>query len=199
MNRDELIEKFSTFTKLSALIERNRVKRAKKALLKSIGTFAVAVILSAALSFSWIGWSITLTAALAISFLLFGRQGLFKREPVVGTVETIQHEYYTGQEKGTGGFSQVHTYTAIRRQHNLLLTLRSPCDAQSYPKVICPSLYERVLSVGDTVLYHPDLTYPATLSNITTCICMNCGTMQDANASVCHTCGVELCNRKTML
>ena len=198
MDRGTLVDKFNTFTELSALIKRNRVKRVKKALLKSVCIVAVAVILSAALSFSWIGWSIALIAAVAVSLLFFGSQGLFRRGPLVGTIDKVQHEYYTGQEKGTWGFPSVHTYTSIRQEHTILLTLRSSGE-QSGVMVVCPSRYEKVLSVGDTVLYHPDLPFPATLSNITTCICMNCGTMQDSNASVCHTCGAELCNRKTIL
>ena len=198
MDRGTLVDKFNTFTGLSALIKRNRAKRVKKALPNSVGIVAVAVILSAALSFSWIGWSIALIAALAVSLLLFCSQGLFRREPLVGTVDTVQHEYYTGQEKGTWGFPRVHTYTSVRQEHNILFALRFSGE-QTRVMVVCPSRYEKVLSVGDTVLYHPDLPFPATLSNITTCICMNCGTMQDSNASVCHTCGAELCNLKTML
>lgn len=199
MDERTIVEKFNGLVKLAKIIKKSRVNRIKIALIKSCGVFAVAIVLSIALKFGVIAWIVALSGALAISIFGFKLHMLLKNyKVVVGIINGIQHDYYTGIEKGTGGFSQVHTYTSIQQLHNIVIALEDLDGLPLDTNVVCSSRFEKHLKVGDVILYHPELRYPANLSNITTCICMNCGAMQDAEHIICQNCEAELCNRKTI-
>ena len=196
MHRAELLQKFHACKMLSAHSKRVRSRSLKQALIGTAGFLAAAVGLSLSFDFSVGGWILACSVAFVASITIGKLYKFFvKPKAVFGTIVQIEHDYRLGVEKGTGGLPRVHS--SIRQQHQTVLFIQSPEKQQKLYIAVCPPECERIFAVGDAVLYHPDFKYPATLSNITKCICMNCGIMQSTENTHCYQCGAFLCNHTT--
>ena len=171
---------------------------AKKAL-GSAALLLVAVLVCAALDWTAVLWVVAISVTLLFCIPVFKLYEIFGSSPAVRKIEFIRHEYSTRFEKGTGGMPQVHTYTTIRQEHDLIFTL-ADTDGENGKRteIVLPSKYENFFNVGDILLCHPLLPYPANLSHPTSCLCMVCGTSQSAEERLCHHCGALLFNGTTV-
>ena len=199
MDRSEVIRRFNACEEVVALIRAARARRLKKALIGTACMLAAAIAICIIFTLSPLKCGILCAAAIALSAVAFKAHKLFSESiPVVGTVAEIRHDYQTGVQKGTEGWGDANIYTSIRRYHNTVLVLKSPIEAEPDSLVACPPQCERMFTVGDIVLYHPELPYPCNLSSRMTCICARCGTAQSADNFHCYNCHLPLFNYTTM-
>ena len=127
------------------------------------------------------------TAAAAVSVCVFVR--LAKKPKIfIGKITRIETERKIVAQKGTGAFGRLPMRTA--EVYELVIAIEN--EKKETRVIFCPAQHEAVLKVGDTLLTHTALPYPAHLSNPTKCICMHCGTMQSAENERCITCGADL-------
>ena len=197
MDAANIIEKFNSFETLASIIKKNRAKKAKKKIFMSALLLFVMLAVAVTLQAGPLGLLFAVLLSCLLSLLFLRVHEVFKKEGAqVGRIFAIRHEYYNGTIKGTGGMPQMHS--SIRFTHDLVITLEDAAGVLLKREVVCPSLYEGAFSVGDTLLYHPDLAFPANLSHLTKCVCMQCGRMQDASRDSCLTCRAPLCNSTTI-
>ena len=154
---------------------------------------ALAVYFLAELEF-W-GWIITLLSSIALIVIpvIFLR---YKRKIKIfyGKIERIEEDRKIVPQKGTGAFGSLNSKTA--EVYELLIAITD--ENQATQVIFCPSQYEKLLKVGDVLLCHSALPYPAHLSNPTNCICMHCGTMQASENLTCITCGANIYSLYTL-
>ena len=186
---DKILHRFESDTEILTLLRAKRRKRLQQGLIKlALLIFAVAV-LAVALSAPPLGTILACAVAAAIGIPFFQVYKAPSAPAVLGTVTKINHEYVTSADKGEGG--KPVNYARIHQRHTVALSV---CAGEENKKILCPPQYERYFKVGDTVLYHPSLPYPANLTNKTTCVCMQCGTTQAAAEAKCYQCGTPLYN-----
>ena len=194
--QDTILKKFQTDETILTILNKAQTKRLKRISVIIITTFCLAILLSLFSHFELFGWIISLLIAALISASLILNYKLSKQACVIGKIERIDHDYKLEDQKGTGGFGRLHSH--IREKHNIVITIKSSnTTSQKIHSVVCPPQYEKILKLGDTILCHPYLNYPATLSNKSKCICVKCGTMQSSAKTVCYECGTSLFNVNT--
>lgn len=198
MEHEKIIRKLDSCESLRATILKNKRKKIARKILIAALIYTLFIILLLIFKFKLLGWVLMLILATILSVLLCKPYQFFYNDIMVGIIESIRHDYSLQTKKGTKGFSQSHIYTSIKEHHDIVMTLLPLNGKQRKQEIICPPQYERIFRVGDTVLYHPHLHYPANLSNVTKCVCMNCGTMQSANNIECFNCKVGLLNFEAM-
>ena len=198
MNND-ILKKIQNDGTISLIIHTIQKNKLKKLMLTTVGMFCIVVLSGIVFKFKPIVWIIAILFAVAVSGFMLLYYKFSKKSFVIGKIQRIDHDNYLGTTKGTGGFGLgAGVYTTIKKQH--MLDIKILTDENSIEKVYsisCPPQYERVLKLGDTILYHPYLSYPATLSNKSKCICMKCGTMQSTDNKVCFECQTTLFNFNT--
>ena len=195
MNND-ILKKIQNDETISSVIYKAQKNKLKKLILTIVGMFGVVVLFGIMLKFKPIGWIIATLFAVSVSGFMVWHYKFSKHSFVIGKIQRIDHDNYLGVKKGTGGFGRIHS--PIKEQHTSdIKILANENSVEKVYSIVCPSQYERVLKLGDTVLYHPYLSYPATLSNKSKCICMKCGTMQSVDNKVCFECKTTLFNFNT--
>ena len=191
-------EKMKKDEHIAKAIRQKRKRAYKRFFLFSAGIVVVAVTLGLLAQFRLLGWLITLLCtALVIALLLYvlvmrsGRGRVF-----CGKIAKMETEREIVPRKGSGAvFGTSHKY-ALDEVYELYIAVQNEEGATEV--IICPPQYEKLLEIGDTLLCHSLLPYPAHLSNPTKCICMHCGTMQSAENKTCITCGAEIYSLHTV-
>ena len=197
MDTENIIEKFNSFETLASIIKKNRARKAKKKIFLSVLILLFTVSLAVALQAGPLGLLFAVLLSCLLSVLFLRVPEVFKKEGAqVGRIFAIRHEYENRTVKGTGGLPRVHS--SIRFTYDLVITLEDAAGVPLKREIVCSSQYEGAFSVGDLVLSHPDLAFPANLSHRTKCVCMQCGRMQDASRDSCLTCRAPLCNSTTI-
>ena len=167
-------------------------KLRKKLLLFSAAVFVFSLLLCLLGDFDALKCGITFFVAVVVvvAFFCFLHQKSKGERAFLGHIERIEEHREIVPQRGTGIFGGNHVRTA--EVYQLLVAVT---DEKGETRVMFyPPQYEKLLKVGDTLLLHTALPYPAHLSNLTSCICMHCGTMQDANSRTCINCGATLYN-----
>ena len=173
------------------------IHQKKKATRKTLFLYSAVVVAFAFLlcflaSFDAWGWVITWgIAAIVIALLVFF---LYHKQNdpkiFVGKIQRMEENREIVPRKGSGAiFGTSHKY-ALDEVYKLIIAITD--ENQETQVIFCPPQYEKVLKLGDTLLCHSLLPYPAHLSNPTKCICMHCGTMQAAENATCITCGANI-------
>ena len=178
-----------------ALAEKRR-KTHKTLLLVLAVVWTFCVLLCLLAQFDGVAWAATLACALLVSVLLYFLfcRGKAAPVPFLGTVTRTEAVGKSVPAKGSGAFGRLPSY-----QHETYDLLVAVTDESGKTRVIvCAPEYEKLIARGDTLLLHPDLPYPAHLSNPTTCICMHCGTTQSTDRDRCSACGANLYNVRTV-
>ena len=193
---NDILEKIQNDETISSIICNTQKNKFKKLIITIVGVLCSIVLSGIILKFQLISWIIATLLAVLISALMVWYYTFSKKSFVIGKIQRIDHDNYLGVEKGTGGFGRGSgVYTTIKKQHSLdIKILTNENSVEKVYSIVCPSQYERVLKLGDTILYHPYLSYPATLSNKSKCICMKCGTMQSTDNKACFECQTTLFN-----
>ena len=188
----DMVNKLKADPRVAQAINASYAQKRKKLLLYAIAVLAFALLLCLLASFGTVECVITfaLAAVAVIIPVLLLRYKRGRETVILGTVERIEENREIVPQKGSGVFGGNHVRTA--EIYRLLVAIT---DEKGLTQVIfCPPQYEKLIKVGDTLLWHSALPYPAHLSNLTSCICMHCGTMQDANSRTCINCGATLYN-----
>ena len=169
-----------------AIKERHRAVR-RGLFLYAVTAFVIALLVCLSAELQLLGWCVTwLLAAAAVLVPLYLLHRAQKRPKVlVGKITRMEEDRKIVPQRGSEMFGRFHART--EEVHRLLIALT---DERGRTEVIfCPAQHEKILKVGDTLLCHAALPYPAHLSNPTKCICMHCGTMQASENRTCITCG----------
>lgn len=168
----------------------------KTFLLFAVLLWAFCVLLCLLADFDGVAWAATLACALLVTVLLFWliTQRKSTSALFLGSVTRTEESRKTVPARGSGAFGRLPSY-----QHETYDLLVAVTDAAGRTQVIvCAPEYEKLISLGDTLLLHPDLPYPANLSNPTACICMHCGTAQSVERDRCSGCGANLYSVRTV-
>ena len=184
----KLLEKLGADARITQAVKKTRKQGYLKLGIYGAFVLALAVILPFACKLDAWGWGISLfIAALAILLPLFV---YIKKKPQIfcGKVEKMEEDRKVVPQKGTAAFGRFHMHTA--EVYQLVIAITD--ESHGMQVLYCPSQYEKIIAIGDTLLYHSALPYPAHLSNPTKCICMHCGTMQSSSNQACITCGADL-------
>ena len=198
MKVSEIIEKFYANEQTRNLIKKNTATQIVKRLSKTLALILFAALLCIAFDANAVFWIVAIALALLASVLLFKFYEIGGNHLFIGKIDFIRHDYSLQVAKGTGGLPRVHS--SIRQEHTLVLTLKDISKKESTKsiEIVLPSQYEKFICTGDILLHHPLFEYPAILTNLTSCLCMNCGTAQSANNTHCHSCGTALFNNTTI-
>ena len=183
---------------LLSIIETKRRKKAGKAVLYALPVCVVAIATAAA-NLGFVGGAL----AFALSLLACGAVLLLayhtaNRPFIVGKVVAVDVESSWAPARGTGIFGQFNNRMSEKHDLVVLIGESEDRDPSKTHLFVCPASYGNALRVGDTVLYHPYLKFPANLSHPTRCICMHCGTVQPASGTTCITCDLNLYNASTV-
>ena len=201
MDKGSIEAKLASFEDLNATIKNRKKSRTKTDLLKTMCVMIVAILLAIVINRGVICWIILLSLSFGFCVWNFKLYKYFKKSSItVGTVKTIRHEYSVAHKKGTSGWGgSGPLYTTLRQEHDVVLVIKSFNDNEKSREIICLPQYEKVFRVGDIVLVHPELDYPANITNADTCICMKCGTIQSTKNGCCYNCKSTLIHSKSML
>lgn len=194
--RDDISIKLSTDRRLAKSIKENKLKKIKKMFFSIVGIFGITILLGIFYQFGLTSWIISIVVATLLFALMILNVQFSKKAFIIGKIQRIDHDYRLEGKKGTGGFGRAHSN--IREKHNLVITVSNNECPEKLHTIVCPPQYEKILRSGDTVFYHPHLNYPATLSNKSKCICVNCGTMQSSQKEACFQCQAILFNFNTV-
>ena len=194
----KLLEKMKTDTRVTQAIKAKKKQAQKKLFMYAAGVFVFALLLCVLAEFNILAWIITwIIAATAIVvpfFVLMKKAAL--QEIFWGKIARMEEDREIVPRKGSGAaFGTSHKY-ALAEVYKLLVAITD--DGGATKVIFCPPQYEKVFEIGDTLLYHSALPYPAHLSNPTKCICMHCGTMQSSENSACITCGADMYSLHTV-
>ena len=180
---------------IRAIKEKQKQKR-KKLWVYAAAVMVFILLLGLVAQFSLRTWIIALAVALAAAFIPFCfvcRDGR-KEKVFMGKIEKIEAYRRTVPQKGTGAFGLFHN--RVVEVYELVIAITD--DRGETRVIFCPPQHEIVLKVGDILLTHSKLPYPAHMSNPTKCICMHCGTMQSAENESCITCGADMYSLHTV-
>ena len=172
------------------------IRQKNKKFLLWLSLFAAVVLLFTLLlchlaSFAPHHWGIALAIAAAVAvvpFLVF----FFTRKPKihVGRITRIEETHKLIPEEGDEILRRWQPRRAEVETHQILVAFT---DEEGEAEVLfLPPSYEKLLSVGDVLLSHSALPYPAHLSCPTASLCMHCGSVQAAENETCSTCGAPL-------
>lgn len=186
-----ILEKIRNDATISSVICDAQRRKFIKLMLFIGCVFFIAILFAIVLKFQWIGWIVAIVSAVLLSAFAACHYKLSKPSFLVGKIQNIEHDYRVVPTKGTAGFKWVRGN--MKNIHTLNIgVLTCENENEKVYSITCPSQYKRLLGIGDTILHHPYLKYPATLSHKTKCICMNCGTMQSTDKIVCFECQTTL-------
>ena len=185
-----ILERMKNDAHIKEAIHQKKKATRKTLFLYSAVVVAFAFLLCFLASFDAWGWVVTWgIAAIVIALLVFF---LYHKQNdpkiFVGKITRMEEDRKIVPQKGTGAFGRGHLRTA--EVYELLVAITDESGATQV--IFCPPQYEKVLKLGDKLLCHSLLPYPAHLSNPTKCICMHCGTMQAAENTACITCGASI-------
>jgi len=199
MNLCDVLKRIQNDETISSIIRNSKLKKLKKLIYFIVGICSGLILAGLILKFKTAAWIIATLFAILISVIAVCFYKFSKKSFVIGRIQRIDHDNSLGITKGTGGFGlNAGVYTTIKSKHALDIKVVTNDDStEEVYSIVCPPQYERVLKLGDIILYHPYLNYPATLSNKSKCICMKCGTMQSTENSVCFECKTTLFNVNT--
>lgn len=196
--QNKIFEKFKNDITVSSAIKDVYNKKRKNAYVTILCIFILSVCVGLIFKFKLMGWIISMLLSVMFSGCIVLYFKYSKKEFIMGNIQSIEHDYRLETSKGTRGFGLSNVYTTIRRQHQLVIQVVSnEGTTKKISTIVCPPQYERLLRLGDTLLYHPYLNYPATLSNKSKCICVKCGTMQSVDKQICFECKTNLFNNNT--
>ena len=185
----KLIEKIKADSHIIQAIKTNKNQAYRKLCAYALLVFAVAILLCLSAKLNAFGWLITLLCAvMAVAAPVFFLVRKKEAKIFVGKIERMEENRKIVPQKGTGAFGRTMLKTA--EVYELLVAITN--EKQETEVIFCPSQYEKILKIGDTLLTHSALPYPAHLSNPTKCICMHCGTMQASENLTCITCGANI-------
>jgi len=192
-----ILEKIQNDATISSVICDAQRRKFIKLMLFIGCVFFIAILFAIVLKLQWIGWIVAIAAAVFVSAFAVCNYKLSKPSFLVGKTQNIEHDYRIVPAKGTSGFKWVRGN--MQNTHTLNISVKTDENAnEKVYSITCPSQYERLLGIGDTILHHPYLKYPATLSHKTKCICMKCGTMQTTDNIACFECQTTLFNFNTL-
>lgn len=188
----QILNKMKSDTHIATAIREKRKQITKKLLLYTAGVCVFALLLCILAKFKTFEWIVTWgIAAVAIILPFCFLPVITKRQTVfLGKISQMEEERKIVPRKGSGAvFGTSHKYALDEvRELHIAIT-----DENGRIQVIfCPPQYEKLFHLDDTLLCHSSLPYPAHLSNVTTGICMHCGTMQSAENETCITCGADI-------
>ena len=186
----EILEKIKADPYIMKAIKHRRKNTLKGFCIYALFAFAFAILLCLSANSYAFGWIVSLLcAAMAVSVPAFYLLRKGKEAKIfVGKIERREEDRKIIPQKGTGAFGRSMLKTA--EVYELIIAIKD--DNQVTQVIFCPSRYEKIMDIGDTILCHSALPYPAHLSNPTKCICMHCGTMQASENSSCITCGASV-------
>ncbi|MBE6635311.1 MAG: hypothetical protein E7617_03840 [Ruminococcaceae bacterium] len=196
MKYNDILKKIQNDETISSIIRNSELNKLKRLIFFIVGMCCVVILSGLILKFKISGWIISTLFAILISVSVVCYYKFSKKSFVIGKIQRIDHDNSLGITKGTGGFGlNAGVYTTIKSNHVLDIKIATTDNTteEAY-SIVCPPQYERVLKIGDIILHHPYLSYPATLSNKSKCICMKCGTMQSTENSTCFECKTTLFN-----
>ena len=187
----KLIEKIKADLHIIQVIKANKKQAYRKLCICAFFIFVFAILLCISAKFNALGWIITLLCAFAaVSVPIFFLMRKKEAKIFVGKIERMEENREIVPRKGSGAiFGTSHKY-ALDEVYKLLIAITN--ENQETEVIFCSPQYEKILKIGDTLLTHSALPYPAHLSNPTKCICMHCGTMQDSENSTCITCKANI-------
>lgn len=196
MKYNHILKKIQNDETISSIIRNFELNKLKRLIFFIVGMCCAVILSGIILKFKIIGWMISTLFAILISASVVCYYKFSKKSFVIGKIQRIDHDNSLGITKGTGGFGlNAGVYTTIKSKHVLDIKIATTDNAtEEVYSIVCPPQYERVLKTGDIILYHPYLSYPATLSNKSKCICMKCGTMQSTENNTCFECQTTLFN-----
>lgn len=185
----KLIEKIKADSHIIQAIKTNKNQAYRKLCICAFFIFIFAILLCISAKFNVWGWIITLLCAFAaVSVPIFLLMRKKEAKIFVGKIQRMEENRKIVPQKGTGAFGRTMLKTA--EVYELLVAITN--EKQETEVIFCPPQYEKILKIGDTLLTHSALPYPAHLSNPTKCICMHCGTMQASENLTCITCGANI-------
>ena len=176
------------------------VRKKNKRLLLWLSLFAAVCLLFALLlchlaSFPPHLWGISLAIAAAVAgapYLIF----LVRKPKVhVGRITRIEETHKLTPEEGDEALRRWQPRRAEVETHEILVAFAG--EEGETEVLFLPPFYEKLLAIGDVLLFHSALPYPALLSCPTAALCMHCGSVQAAENEVCSTCGAPLYSVQT--
>ena len=195
---DAILNKIKNDQHIIRVLKEKQRQTRKKLWLYAAAVIVFTLLLGLVAQFSLRTWIIALAVALIAAFIPFcfvHRAG--KNEKIfVGKIVRMGEDRKIVPRKGSGAvFGTSHKY-ALAEVYELVVAVEN--EKGETQVIFCPPQHEIILKVGDTLLLHPDLPYPAHISNPTKCICMHCGTMQSAENESCITCGADMYSMHTV-
>lgn len=191
-------EKMKTDAHIAEAIRSKHKQAQKKVFIYAAGVFVFALLLCILAKFETTQWIITwiiAVAAIVIPFFVLQRKSQ-NQKIFFGKIARMEEDREIVPRKGSGAvFGTSHKY-ALAEVYKLLIAITDESGATQV--IFCPPQYEKLFKIGDTLLCHSALPYPAHLSDTTTCICMHCGTMQSAENSTCITCEADIYSLHTV-
>ena len=194
---DIIMKKIETDRRILQAKKEKRKKTHKAFLLYGFVVLFAAIFLCWRADFPVWAWILTgFSFVIAVALLLFFVCRLQKPKIFWGKIERMEENREIVPRKGSGAiFGTSHKY-ALDEVYKLLIAITN--ENQETEVIFCSPQYEKILKIGDTLLTHSALPYPAHLSNPTKCICMHCGTMQASENQLCISCQADLYNLFTI-
>lgn len=187
-----VLEKMKKDPRIIQAIKEKQKQSRKGDFIYAAVAFALPVLYAFLAKLALTGWIICVTIgilAAAVPCLVLRRMRQ-KPKIFIGKIVRMKEDRKIVPRKGSGAvFGTSHKY-ALAEVYDLVVAVEN--EKGETQVIFCPPQHEIILKVGDTLLLHPDLPYPAQLSNPTKCICMHCGTMQSAENESCITCGADM-------
>ena len=186
----KLLEKMKTDAYIIQALKAKHKKTRKSLLIYAAVVFLFAIVLCFSAKWGELGWFIALFCAAIATLLPLCFLHYKKSEPKIfcGNITRMEEDRKIVPQKGTGAFGRGQLRTT--EVYELLVAITN--EKGETQVIFCPPQYEKICKVGDTLLCHSALPYPAHLSNPTTCICMHCGTMQASENTTCITCKAKI-------
>lgn len=193
----KLFEKFKNDTYVARTIKQKQESACKKFLLYAAVLLMAAVLVCLLGKFEAKAWMITLLVVAMVAFLPFcflPHYAKSKQKIFEGKVVRIDEKREIVPEKNAERFSRFQ-----ERETDVCEIVVGIMGENGEAQVLLlPPQYEKILAIGDTLVTHAALSYPAHVSNLTTGICMHCGTMQSAENESCITCGADMYSLHTV-
>ena len=188
----KIIEKMKRDSRIATATKEKHKKGQREYFIYAAAVFVLPLLYALLAKLSLTGWIICAAIgilAAAVPYLVLRR---VRKKPkiFIGKIVRMEEDREIVPRKGSGAvFGTSHKYS-LAEVYELVVAVEN--ESGETQVIFCPPQYETVLKIGDTLLIHPDLPYPAHLSNPTKCICMHCGTTQSAENPTCITCGADM-------
>jgi len=186
----KIIEKMKRDSRIATATKEKHKKGQREYFIYAAAVFVLPLLYALLAKLSLTGWIICAAIgilAATVPYLVLRR--LRKKPKIfIGKIERMEEKRETVPKPGTGVFGRLPM--GLAEVYDLVVGVTD--EKGTMQAIFVSPQYETVLKIGDTLLIHPDLPYPAHLSNPTKCICMHCGTMQSAENPTCITCGADM-------